>query len=70
MSEDARIAFGQQVKEARERLSITQEQLAEKAGGIHQAYISHIERGTYNTRIDTMAAIAVALGLNLIINLE
>jgi transcriptional regulator with XRE-family HTH domain len=68
MSEEARGSFGQQVKEARERQQMTQGQLAEKVG-VHQAYISHIERGSFNTRIDTMAAIAVALDLRLGITL-
>jgi transcriptional regulator with XRE-family HTH domain len=69
MSKEVRLAFGREVKEARERRQMTQEQLADKVG-VHQAYISHIERGRFNARIDTMAAIAVALDLHLGITIE
>lgn len=39
--------LGKNVKKAREKLGLTQEELAEKVG-VHVSYISRIERGKVN----------------------
>jgi ribosome-binding protein aMBF1 (putative translation factor) len=64
VSKAGRIAFGQQVRLARERLGWSQTVLA-KAVGTDQPYISAIERGLPNSTIDGMAKIAAALGVEL-----
>lgn len=51
------------IKELRQKLGMTQTELARKAG-IKQGVLSYIESGkTKNPRIDTMQAIAAALGV-------
>ena len=51
------------IKELRQKLGMTQTELARKAG-IKQGVLSYIENGkTKNPRIDTMQAIAAALGV-------
>jgi len=54
-------AFGQAVKEARHGCRLTQEELAEIAK-LHSNYISLIERGLTNPALDTIFALASALG--------
>lgn len=65
MSEEARKAFGAQVREARRRLGITQDALALAIGQKSQSYVSQIEGGEINLTIDTMALLCDALGMNL-----
>jgi transcriptional regulator with XRE-family HTH domain len=51
------------IKRLRRRLGITQSELARRAG-IRQGVLSYIENGrTKHPRIDTLAAIANALGV-------
>lgn len=51
------------IKELRQKLGMTQTELAKRAG-IKQGVLSYIENGkTKNPRIDTMQAIAAALGV-------
>lgn len=53
--------FGKRVKEARLRAGMTQSRLAELVD-VSVNHISAIERGVYETRIDTLRKIAIALG--------
>ena len=56
--------YGSAVKFRREELSITQEDLAEKAG-IHRTYLSDVERGTRNLSLINVERLAIALDLSL-----
>lgn len=53
--------FGNRVKEARLRAGMTQSQLAERIDASVN-HVSAIERGVYETRVDTLRKMAVALG--------
>ena len=61
MSQVFRKTVGQNVRAFRLRLKLTQEQLAEKAD-LHWTYISGVERGRYNVSLDSLEALATALG--------
>lgn len=61
---DVQVEFGRRVQEFRKRKGLTQEQLAEEIGKSVDT-ISNIERGFSSTRIQTAAAIATALGIEL-----
>lgn len=54
---------GQRIREARDRLEITQEQLAERAS-LSVNHISAIERGKAKASLDAGYRIAIALGLS------
>ena len=54
---------GTQIREARSRAGLTQSTLAERAGVAFET-ISRIERGTLNTTVRTLLAIAEALGVD------
>jgi len=59
---DIRERFGFAVKARREELSLTQEDLAEKAG-IHRTYLSDVERGSRNVCLINIERLASALAL-------
>jgi transcriptional regulator with XRE-family HTH domain len=61
---DIRERFGFAVKTRREELSLTQEDLAEKAG-IHRTYVSDIERGSRNLSLINIERLAAALAMSL-----
>jgi transcriptional regulator with XRE-family HTH domain len=61
---DVRERFGFAVRERREELGLTQEDLAEKAA-IHRTYLSDIERGTRNVSLINIELLARALGVSL-----
>lgn len=61
---DIRERFGSAVKAIREEQSLTQEELAHRAG-IHRTYLSDIERGGRNTSLVNIEKLAVALGISL-----
>lgn len=61
---DIRVRFGFVVKTLREKLAMTQEDLAEKAG-IHRTYLSDIERGSRNVALMNIERLAQSLGLSL-----
>jgi transcriptional regulator with XRE-family HTH domain len=56
--------FGERVRELRLAKSISQEELAFKAG-MHRTYLGGIERGERNPALRNIATIAKALGVNL-----
>jgi len=53
--------FGQQVREHRARLGISQEELANRAG-LHRTYVGGIERGERNPTLVNIAKLARVLG--------
>jgi transcriptional regulator with XRE-family HTH domain len=61
---DVRERFGFAVKLRREELSLTQEDLAEKAR-IHRTYVSDIERGSRNVSLINIERLAAALTLTM-----
>ncbi|HEY7157670.1 MAG TPA: helix-turn-helix transcriptional regulator [Gemmataceae bacterium] len=61
---DIRERFGFAVKLRREELSLTQEDLADKAG-IHRTYLSDIERGSRNVSLINIESLAAALSLTI-----
>ena len=61
---DVRERFGFAVKDRREELGLTQEDLAEKAG-IHRTYLSDVERGSRNLCLINIERMADALDLSL-----
>ena len=62
--DDLQAIFGQNVKIARLKHAMTQEEVAE-ATGINLTYIGKIEQGAKNVTLDTMRKLAVVLGLDL-----
>jgi transcriptional regulator with XRE-family HTH domain len=54
--------FGTRVREERERLGISQEELANRAG-LHRTYLSGIERGERNLGLINLLRLARALGV-------
>jgi transcriptional regulator with XRE-family HTH domain len=55
-------AFGQVLRKARERQSISQEALAFK-GGYHRTYIGQLERGEKSPSLRTIFALAGTFGI-------
>ena len=60
----AKILFGVRLRLAREKMVLSQELLAEKAG-LHRTYIGQVERGERNISVDSMERLADAVGLEL-----
>lgn len=56
-----RTIFGQNFRHARERAGLTQSDI-EAQTGIKQHYVSQIENGRQNLTLDTMTALALAVG--------
>lgn len=54
-------SFGRRVRQLREELDLSQEELAD-AASLHRTHISLIERGQRSVRLDTVAQLALALG--------
>lgn len=52
--------LGKNIKKARKKAKLTQEQLAEKTG-VHVSYISRIERGVVNPSTEVIENIVKAL---------
>ena len=57
-------AFGAVLRERREAVGISQEQLADRAG-LHRTYISLIERGKRTASIEVVRKVSTALGLTM-----
>lgn len=53
--------FGKRVRELREKIGLSQEALAEKAG-LHRTYISSIELGERNVSLANILKLSRALG--------
>jgi len=60
----AHAALGRAVREARQKVGLTQEQLAERSG-IAPTYISDIERGVRNPSYEMLVELADGLGSSL-----
>ena len=58
------IDFGKRIKEERQKLNLSQEALAAKAG-VHRTYIGMVERAEKNITLSNIYKIANALSLNL-----
>ncbi|KAA9157947.1 helix-turn-helix transcriptional regulator [Amycolatopsis acidicola] len=52
--------FGERVRARRDRLGLTQERLAERAG-MHWSNVGHIERGRRNLSMENILRLAAAL---------
>lgn len=61
MIQNERERIGQRITDIRKEKGMTQVQLSERCG-LSQVHISRIEAGKYDIRLDTLAAIAKALG--------
>lgn len=55
--------LGRNVREARHRAGLSQEQLAFEAG-MKRSYVSDLERGTRNPSVKAMGRLAVALAVD------
>jgi transcriptional regulator with XRE-family HTH domain len=62
--QDFRGDLGRRIRELRERLDISQEQLAERAG-LHWTYISGIERGVRDPGLNVLAKLSRALKVSM-----
>ena len=58
------VKFGQRLRLLRKEESISQEELAARAG-VHRTYVSSVERGERNVSLETIAKLANALGVPL-----
>ncbi|MFZ3377383.1 MAG: helix-turn-helix transcriptional regulator [Chthoniobacterales bacterium] len=61
---NVRQIFGQNLRRARKRLGLSQEDLAEKAG-LHRTYVGSVERGERNVSIDNMERLAGAVNFSI-----
>lgn len=64
----AKIEFGRDLRVARRRAGLTQQQLADRLG-ITQPYVSQVERGERNLTLSAVAAFVVAVGCTYAIEL-
>ena len=62
MQDDPVIRFGKRVRELRDSLAITQDELAHLAG-MDRSYVGQIERGEKNITIKAIYKLAHALGV-------
>ena len=56
--------FGVKLRDVRQRVGISQESLAEKAG-LHRTYVSSVERGERNISLQNIERLALALNVSL-----
>ncbi len=63
MNSQPRKQLGNNIKQLRTSLGLSQEQLAEKAG-LHRTYVGAVERGERNVSLDNIIAISRALGIS------
>jgi transcriptional regulator with XRE-family HTH domain len=61
---DVRARVGLNVQQARRERGLSQEELADRAG-VHQTYLSGVERGRRNPTMTVLQKIAQALGLDI-----
>lgn len=64
MKREILIKFGNKVRERRNALNLSQEELASRAG-VHRTYVGMIERAEKNITLTNIEKIAKALGLSL-----
>lgn len=60
MKSNVLIKFGEKVREKRTELSLSQEELAERAG-VHRTYVGMIERAEKNITLENIEKICKAL---------
>jgi transcriptional regulator with XRE-family HTH domain len=61
---NVRARVGLNVQQARRERGLSQEELADRAG-VHQTYLSGVERGRRNPTVTVLQKIAEALGLDI-----
>ena len=61
---DVKKQFGAAVRLHRDKLEISQEELAARAG-LHRTYISDVERGARNVSLESIHRLSVALEISL-----
>lgn len=66
---DVRRRVGANLRQAREALGVSQEELADRAG-IHRTYISGVERGVRNPTVTVLEKIAKAVKVKASVLLE
>jgi len=64
MKREILIKFGKKVREERDKLRLSQEELAARAG-VHRTYVGMIERAEKNITLENIEKIAKALGLKM-----
>jgi transcriptional regulator with XRE-family HTH domain len=64
MKREVLVKFGKKVREERDRLGLSQEELASRAG-VHRTYIGMIERAEKNITLQNIEKIAKALDLKI-----
>lgn len=62
--EPAKVRFGLRLREAREKMALSQELLADMSD-MHRTYIGQVERGERNISVDNMEKLANAVGTEL-----
>ena len=60
---DTRKIFSTNLRQAREKLQLSQEALAD-AAGLHRTYVGSVERGERNISIDNIERLAIALKMS------
>ena len=63
MASEYTIELGKRIRAARKKADLTQSELAERAD-VSTNHISAIERGVYDTRVEMLYRIALALGVD------
>ena len=64
MAADLRVVIGRRVRELRQELGISQEELAARAV-LHRNYVGSVERGERDVGITAIGRLASALGVSL-----
>lgn len=62
--ENITVNFGKRIKELRERINISQEELSFRCG-LSKNYISDVERGTRNVSLQAINKLAIGLNVNI-----
>jgi transcriptional regulator with XRE-family HTH domain len=62
VASDLRALFGKRMRELRQRVGFSQEELADRCG-LHRTYVGGIERGERNPSLLNIGRIARALGV-------